>query len=136
MKKASASPQSKRLETYRKLLLAKKAELVGSLGGTRFDMLAGMGRVAEEDQALLSHEEFISLQRNGIDYHKLRQVEAALERIDSGDYGICPECDEAISEKRLQVVPWAEYCIGCQDRVADLAGVERGHSEVPVEAHW
>ena len=136
MKKASASPHSKRLENYRKLLLAKKAELIRSLGGTRFDMLAGMGRVAEEDQALISHDEFISVQRNGMDYYKLRQVEAALERIESGEYGTCQECDEDISEKRLNVVPWAEYCIHCQDRVADMAGMPHTHNEVPVSANW
>lgn len=44
----------------------------------------------------------------------LRQVEAALKRIDRGEFGICLECQEAISKKRLAVVPWAAYCLQCQ----------------------
>jgi RNA polymerase-binding transcription factor len=114
----------------RNLLLAKKAELVGNLDETRFDTLASLGRMAEEDQAQLSHEEFISLRRNSMDYEMLRQVEEALERVDSGSYGICQNCEESISERRLQAVPWARYCLSCQERissgldsdVAELAG--------------
>ncbi len=98
-------------------LLARKRELTGNLEETKFDTLAKMGRVAEDDQAQMSHEEFISLQRKSMDYQTLRQVNAAIERVDSGEYGICAACDEAISEKRLKAIPWAKYCVTCQDRV-------------------
>jgi hypothetical protein len=54
------------------LLLARRQELTGNLKETKFDTLAKMGRVAEDDQAQMSHEEFISLQRNSMDYQALR----------------------------------------------------------------
>ena len=98
------------------LLLAKRRELTGNFYETKFDTLAKMGRVADDDQAQMSHEEYISLQRNGMDYQTLRQVNAAIDRVQSGDYGICAACEEPISEKRLKAIPWAKYCIVCQDR--------------------
>ncbi len=53
----------------------------------------------------------------------LRAIEAALERIERGDYGLCVECGDVISEKRLEAVPAAELCINCKDRKEKL---ERG----------
>ena len=53
-----------------------------------------------------------------------RLVKGALLRMEDGTYGICPACEESISVKRLQAVPWAELCLRCQER-SDLmaAGV-------------
>lgn len=53
--------------TYRRMLLDKREQVVSGLGA-KFDTLAGMGRVAEEDQAQLSHDEFVSLRLNSLDY--------------------------------------------------------------------
>ena len=53
----------------------------------------------------------------------LRHVKAALRRIDDGSFGICIDCDSAISPKRLVAVPWAVRCIECQE-VADRDGQE------------
>ncbi len=48
----------------------------------------------------------------------LRNVRAALRRIDEGAFGVCLHCEEDISPKRLAAVPWTAYCIRCQE-VAD-----------------
>jgi DnaK suppressor protein len=45
----------------------------------------------------------------------VRRVRAAMERIDDGSYGVCLECEEPISSKRLTAIPWAERCIICQE---------------------
>jgi DnaK suppressor protein len=42
-------------------------------------------------------------------------VTEALKRIDDNTYGICLECEEPISARRLAALPWARYCISCQD---------------------
>ncbi len=115
--KAPPAPPAQPANPFMTTLLAKRRELTGNLEDTKFDTLAKMGRVAEDDQAQMSHEEFISLQRNSMDYNALRQVNAAIERINTGDYGVCAACDEPISEKRLKAIPWAKYCVICQDRV-------------------
>jgi DnaK suppressor protein len=116
MKLRDKKKPPKKFEAFRKLLLAKRAEVLSSLVDTRFDTIASMGRVAEEDQAQISHEEYISVNRNKMDYELLRKVDAALDRVRTGEYGVCLECDEPISEKRLNAVPWAECCVHCQDR--------------------
>ena len=58
----------------------------------------------------------------------LRQVKSALQRIHDGSFGICTECDTAISPKRLAAVPWTTRCIRCQedaDRSGDKKDVMR-----------
>jgi DnaK suppressor protein len=47
----------------------------------------------------------------------VRQLRSAMERLDDGSYGICLQCEEPISPKRLKAVPWAEFCISCQETV-------------------
>jgi DnaK suppressor protein len=51
---------------------------------------------------------------------RLREVRAALLRIDTGEFGVCVECEEDINPKRLAAVPWATCCIACQE-AADRA---------------
>ena len=104
-------------EVYYRMLLEKREQVVAGLGA-KFDTLAKMGRIAEEDQAQVSHDEFISLRMNSLDYGQLRLVEEALDRVNSGDYGICLSCEQAIPRKRLQALPWARYCVPCQEAIA------------------
>src|SRR6267154_5553256 len=44
------------------------------------------------------------------EYNELRNVRAALRRIEEGSFGTCQECDEDIRPKRLAAVPWATFC--------------------------
>jgi DnaK suppressor protein len=119
MKKVKATEGTVRPATYRKVLLEKKENVMAGLG-IKFDTLAKMGRVAEEDQAQLSHDEFISLRLNSLDYVQLKLIEEALDRIEAGDYGICLSCEEPIPSKRLQALPWAKYCVSCQQSLSNL----------------
>lgn len=48
---------------------------------------------------------------------QLAAVRLALQRIEDGTYGTCQRCEEAIGAKRLRAVPWACYCIRCQEYV-------------------
>lgn len=45
----------------------------------------------------------------------LADIRAAIQRIDNGTYGVCEDCDEDISARRLAAVPWALRCIKCQE---------------------
>jgi len=110
---------------YRRTLLEKRAELLAGLG-TKFDTRAGMDRVGEDDQAQITHDEFVSLHLNSLDYTQLRLVDEAIDRLDSGDYGICQGCEEAIPVKRLKALSWARYCVRCQETVgAEMEGEMR-----------
>ena len=51
------------------------------------------------------------------EFNQLRNTRAALRRIEEGSFGICQECDQDIHPKRLAAVPWATYCIRCQEAI-------------------
>src|SRR5882724_6232407 len=105
----SSAPTKADRQTYRRMLLDKRQAVMAGLT-TRFDTIARIGRVAEDDQAQLIHDESVHLQLNGLDYRHLRMVDEALDRLKSGDYGVCLACDEPIAPKRLKALPWARYC--------------------------
>src|ERR1044071_8048839 len=68
------------------------------------------------DWADKSHEEWIFLQTNSADVEVLRDIDAALLRLRDGSYGTCMDCGIAITRKRLDAVPWARFCVTCQER--------------------
>ena len=103
-------------EAYRKLLLAKRAELLAGRGELS-PTLAELGRVAEDDEAPILHDQFISLQVKRLDHQTLKQIDAALDRLAAGDFGLCASCGSAIPPKRLAAIPWANCCTECQERI-------------------
>ncbi len=114
MKRATASDTAR--EYYRGLLTGKRAALLAGFG-PRFDAAAKREQFAEEDQAQISHDEFVSLKLNSLDYVRLRHIDEALDRLEAGDYGICLNCEARIPPNRLAALPWARYCVACQQEV-------------------
>lgn len=114
-------------ENYRKILEKKAQEVQRSMSAQKAaQVLSREEHTGDEgDMSQQSHEEWIFLNRNTLDITLLREVQAALRRIESRTYGICWECEEAISVKRLNAVPWAKYCVSCQERIASGALEER-----------
>jgi DnaK suppressor protein len=47
----------------------------------------------------------------------LRLIEAALARIEDGSFGVCAGCGEDIQPRRLEAVPWAQFCLRCQEEL-------------------
>jgi DnaK suppressor protein len=114
---------AKDYESYRLELQATRDRVLGNLG-IRCETLAGMDHVPEDDRAQISHDEYISLQNNSRDYLQLRLVDEALSRIERGDFGACQACGQTIAVKRLRALPWARYCLACQD--SDAEEMHRG----------
>jgi DnaK suppressor protein len=77
--------------------------------------LAAPENLAVEDQVPLFHEQHLALSRHSSD-HTLGLIEGALNRLDRDEFGICQECDDEISLKRLLALPWASRCKPCQER--------------------
>lgn len=73
------------------------------------------------DLSQQSHEEWLFLNRNNLEKTLLREVEEALLRVKEGTYGVCQECEEPISPKRLQALPWAKFCVRCQEMLGAMA---------------
>ena len=105
---------------YRKILEKKAEEVRSSMSAQKAAQVVARLDVPsdEGDLSQQHHEEWIFLNRNTIDMKLLREIADALHRIDTGMYGVCLECEEPISQKRLDAVPWARYCVTCQESIA------------------
>jgi len=105
-------------EHLRKKLLSREQELVDYIA--RFDADARESRTAEVedpiDQVTSSEIKAASFQESTIAANTLKQVRAALQRIDDGTYGRCIDCDRDIEPARLEAVPWTPYCLRDQER--------------------
>jgi DnaK suppressor protein len=106
--------------SYRKTLEKKADEIRRSMSAQKAAQVVSRLDVPsdEGDLSQQHHEEWIFLNRNTIDMKLLREIAGALHRIELETYGTCAECEEPISAKRLDAVPWARYCITCQEEVA------------------
>ena len=108
-----------RFDQYQKALEAKADELRRSMSAQKIAQVVSRLDVPsdEGDLSQQSHEEWIFLNRNTLDMKLLRDVQAALRRIQQSTYGVCAACEEPISAKRLDAVPWAKFCVRCQERI-------------------
>jgi DnaK suppressor protein len=115
--KTGSKPKS---TAYRKILERKAEEVRRSMSAQKAaQVVARLDCPSDEgDLSQQHHEEWIFLNRNTIDVKLLREINDALVRIEHGHYGICMECEEPISAKRLDAVPWARYCVACQESIA------------------
>ncbi len=98
---------------FKRDLEHKRTELLRSTG-QRDDI--AVERIADEvDACRQASEREIAVRNLDRQVLLLRNVEAALHRIETGEYGICVHCEEEINPKRLQAVPWAPLCLTCQE---------------------
>ena len=104
---------------YRQILEDKVEELRSGLSSRRaFDVVARPDETLDSgDWCQKSHDEWLFLNRNRIEMELLRDLEAALRRIERGEFGTCQVCEEPISSRRLDAVPWARFCVTCQETV-------------------
>jgi DnaK suppressor protein len=101
------------VDQYRTLLMAKRKEMMAT-SHRREDLWIVQSNELIETVQLAGQREFAAraLEREA---KSLMQIGAALKRIDYGEFGICLDCEETISPKRLAAVPWAPYCLHCQE---------------------
>jgi len=111
--------------TYKNMLEKKADEVRQSMSAQKAaQVVARLDCPSDEgDLSQQHHEEWIFLNRNTIDIKLLREISDALQRIEHGNYGTCLECEEPISVKRLHAVPWARYCVTCQENIATRAAL-------------
>ena len=105
----------KELEDIKKGLLTRKQELEKHLTSRSTEQISD-GQVQDiGDQALTSIMESLrtSLQETEVDEYK--RIAKALEMIEKGAYGVCTDCKEEISSKRLKLFPDAVRCLICQE---------------------
>ena len=108
--------KSKNIEKIRKLLDAQKSELLERAGNTENDR-----KPLELDQSQvgrLSRMDAMQVQEMALEQERRREVElkkinAAIRRIEVGEYGFCTRCGDDITPKRLELDPALPLCIDC-----------------------
>lgn len=110
------------MRSLRKLLLARKAELMDSYSNLE-DGARLKGKEAGELSAVPFHpadlgsdtfEQSLSLALLENESSSLREIDLALERMDHGTYGACEECGNPIGKARLRALPQATLCRACK----------------------
>jgi DnaK suppressor protein len=108
---------------YKNLLIKKLKELSSNIAEKR---VTGLQEFEEPEadiydvcsQSYSKEQIFLLCER---DLRLLSQVEGALNKIETGNFGLCEQCESPINEKRLKAVPWVKYCIECQNKMEDEA---------------
>lgn len=66
-----------------------------------------------EENAAESADDEVLEEIGDVTLDEIRQIKLALSRIDSGTYGVCARCGDAIEEGRLEALPHATHCVKC-----------------------
>ena len=100
-------------QKFQAILTAKHEEICRSAAGREGITIERTADALDETQSAAARE----LTTRGLEREAklLRNVHLALDRIADGSYGTCLECEDEISQKRLQALPWAALCITCQE---------------------
>ena len=69
------------------------------------------------DLAVRNYSKNVMLAVSENESRQLTQIEDALERIEDDEYGLCVNCEKKVNPKRLNAIPWARYCLDCQELV-------------------
>ena len=103
------------LAKYEEALKARESAVLEVLGRREGITVDRYADAADDAQSSFEQElTAVALHRES---RLLMDVRGALNRIVSGDYGVCLRCEEEIGEKRLNAVPWASCCIRCQEAI-------------------
>jgi DnaK suppressor protein len=69
------------------------------------------------DVAATAHATSLAFEESAVISETLEKIEAALQRIKDGTYGMCVLGDREIERARLEAIPWAEYCLADQEKL-------------------
>lgn len=116
--KLTKSPFSKKeLEEFREMLLVKRRQIEGDVNSMESEALGGSSGSLSHlpqhmaDQGTDTFDQSLALDLAASQRGLLREIDAALKRIEEGTYGICDELGKPIAVERLRHTPWARYCI-------------------------
>ncbi|MEX0829050.1 MAG: TraR/DksA family transcriptional regulator [Nitrospirales bacterium] len=77
------------------------------------------------DQALVDLEREMGISLQEMRNRERQLIDDALDSLDEGTYGVCADCEEEISEKRLHALPFARLCVECQSKRELMEKIER-----------
>ena len=108
----------KKVAVFRDRLEVKKEEILETFTKNKNYGKEADGEPSQDiaDKAANSYTKEFLFSLSNSERQLLKQVDEALSRIEDRRYGVCASCEDSLNLKRLQAVPWATLCIGCQEK--------------------
>jgi len=107
------------LEAARRMLLKMRDEVLKEVQQANQASLElgqdGVPDIGDLSANTYSRDVLLNLSEN--QRQKIRDIDAALERVEAGEYGVCMRCEEEISPRRMEVRPFSRYCVECKSDV-------------------
>ena len=124
------------MESMRDALLARRDEVQSEIDRLEQELrwfgsddesdMSGVGNhLADEGSNVFEQERISTVVADMEDV--LAQVNAALDRMDNGTYGICQRCGKPINEERLEAFPHVAFCIDCQSLIERESALRAGY---------
>jgi DnaK suppressor protein len=107
----------RKMKSYRDRLLERRESLFKQVNEAELSSRERDSEATQDpaDMAANAYTKELLISMSANDRKLLDLIDEALLRVEAGDYGDCINCGEPVSEKRLEAVPWARYCLKCQD---------------------
>ena len=107
--------EKNKLENFREILTGRFQELLAEAEKTVTGMTSANDNYPDPtDRASLESDRNFMLRIRGRERKLLSKIKSALDRIDSGEFGICEMCGDDIGEDRLKARPVTTLCISCK----------------------
>jgi RNA polymerase-binding transcription factor len=110
-----------KIDAYRKLLLAKREELIDRIYAHRSEITSVPAENSQAEVALRTVVRDLAYVSMENEIRTLAEVELSLHRLETGEYGLCGSCGANISTARLEAIPWTRVCVNCAG-----GGIRRG----------
>lgn len=107
-----------RKDPYRTLLLKKRDELLAEVKRGPEALATNIQSPDAVEFAIKAAEQDLTARTADLRSRVLKEIDRALERVARGNYGVCESCGEDISQARLKALPWARYCVRCQELIS------------------
>ncbi len=127
-----AVTEEERNRALKKLLISKRQEIFKEVKTEISKYIKGETRqlvdtaLDDGDWSIVDLSEDISFKHLSTHRENLLEIDEALRKLDEGTYGICEDCGEEISQERLNILPFAIYCIDCQEKREKIEEMEKG----------
>jgi DnaK suppressor protein len=104
-----------RKEPFKTLLLKKRNELLADVRRGPEALATNIQSPDAVEFAIKAAEQDLTARTADLRSQMLKEVNRALERVARGEYGVCESCGQEISPVRLKAIPWARFCVHCQE---------------------
>ncbi len=127
MRAADIDKVRSQLQRRRRLVLEASRRTAGDI-----DQLRGTERDPEIEERSQSEQQQYSLSQIGeAEQREIAQIDAALQRLEAGEYGVCRDCGEEIDANRLAALPFVLDCAECASRREEAQALERELAKKP-----